>query len=123
MKKFILLIVFLACSASSLAEIKTLNTFEAELNQAFPVLLAEDLLETSKFAKDRVNAKNGWKLFGNLGTGYVRSVQAVDRNYNYATVIGKVGILHPLLGSAEKEQHAKRDERCALAPAPRHRKD
>jgi outer membrane protein TolC len=103
LKKFILLVVFLSCSASSLAEVKTLNAFETELDQAFPVLLAEDQLEISKFAKDKVNAKNGWKLFGNLSTGYVRSVQAVDRNYNYFTAIGKVGILHPLLGSAEKE--------------------
>jgi len=104
LKNFILFTVLLICSASSLAEVKTLDAFEMELDQAFPVLLADDQLEISKFAKDKVNAKNGWKLFGNLSTGYVRSVQAVDKNYNYATAIGKVGILHPLLGTAEKER-------------------
>lgn len=109
MKNFIFLMVFLCCSANSSAEVKTLNDFETELDQAFPVLVAEDQLETSKFAKDRVDAKNGWKLFGNVSSGYVNSVQDVNRNYNYLTVIGRAGAIHPLLGTAEKERQLLTD--------------
>lgn len=94
---------------NSLAEVKSLNSFDAELDESFPILLAEDQLELSKFARDKVSAKNGLKLFGNLSSGYAKSIQAVDRSYNYSSVFGKLGVSYPLLGSAEKEQQLLTD--------------
>lgn len=102
----IIYLLFPLCIATARAELKTLNQFEADLEQALPVLLAEDNLQTSEFGRDKVDAANGWKAFGSLGSGYVQSIVDRGRTYNYTALLGNIGVRHPLLGSADRENQS-----------------
>lgn len=104
MKVLFCVLSFWAGVLAAAGPVRTIEDFTADFETAFPVLLAEDNLDASRFARQRVDAANGWKFFANFGGGYVQDIVVTNRTRNFATIGGRIGVEYPLLGSAEEER-------------------
>ena len=94
----------LAMSAG--AEVKTLDSFYAHLDQAASVLKAKADLETQHSDLLAKEARKGFELFGGFSAGYQKSPFAREPFGRFFDPTARLGLRYPLLGSAEKQQRA-----------------
>ncbi len=99
----------MSLAMSSSAEVKTLDSFYAHLDQAASVLKAKADLETQQSDLLSKEARKGFELFGNIAGGYQKSPFAREPFGRFFDPTVRLGLRYPLLGSAEKQQRAVGD--------------
>lgn len=105
-------------SASAAAPpLRSLISFEHELDQGLEWLAADDGLAAQRFRLDQVRAESGWKLVGSARAGSYREPIDESRTRNYEALGLRLGIRHPLWGTRTRELEAQHEDEAQLIEA------
>jgi len=103
------LLFLIVLNSNVLAEVRVLETFYDQLDQAALVLKSRADLEAQRAQLMASEAQKGWEFFGSIAGGYRKSPFAREPFGRFFDPLLRVGLRYPLLGSAEKQKRAIND--------------
>lgn len=106
MRCFLFLLSLLMPTAHAAAQVRTLDEFHANLDEAATVLKAKADLDAQQSQLHVQEAQKGWEIFGGVSAGYQKSPFAREPFGHFFDPLGRIGVRYPLLGSAERQQRA-----------------
>ena len=103
------LLFLIMLNSNVLAEVRVLETFYDQLDQAALVLKSRADLEAQRAHLMASEAQKGWEFFGSIAGGYRKSPFAREPFGRFFDPLLRVGLRYPLLGSAEKQKRVIND--------------